>query len=325
MWDATHWRQTPVRRRIAEGQVQQILFQSCPQCSGRDARRGATRDRDTPRRSDDHRGSSFAPVRPAAMSCCRFATPGEGWMRARKVACSSRSLRQRSWARGPGWDFLRSMRSFNSAAGRCRFQVASVSGRPSRCICPGWRRLGLPTTLLPHVSTRSELAGLTILLVEDEDEIREIMSETLSEAGGQVLQAVDGESALEQVAAHGPAVDLLGDRCDDAGDERASTGRAHHATPARRAGDLRVGSPPKRRWGRIGCTAEPSPCSESRSAATSSSSGSGMQQRVVERPVGLAQHRKARPQPLPSACPSLHRDDDSGCSWSASRRKLALS
>lgn len=73
-------------------------------------------------------------------------------------------------------------------------------------------RVASPTAVgnvVPQSSSLRELAGLTVLLVEDEDEIREIMSDTLTEHGGQVLPATDGESALELCATHGRSIDLL--------------------------------------------------------------------------------------------------------------------
>jgi CheY-like chemotaxis protein len=48
----------------------------------------------------------------------------------------------------------------------------------------------------------------TIMVVEDEVEIRELVAASLAVAGYQVLCAEDGRDALEQLGAH-PEVDLL--------------------------------------------------------------------------------------------------------------------
>ena len=49
----------------------------------------------------------------------------------------------------------------------------------------------------------------TILLVEDEDALREVTRRILAEAGYEVIVAADGPQALEVVAAHEGAIDLL--------------------------------------------------------------------------------------------------------------------
>ena len=53
------------------------------------------------------------------------------------------------------------------------------------------------------------LAGLTVLLVEDEDEIREIIRDSLTEHGCRVLEAGDGATALERCGEHDGPIDLL--------------------------------------------------------------------------------------------------------------------
>ena len=86
-------------------------------------------------------------------------------------------------------------------------------------------RVGQGTTFevyLPRVSTagpvgaavttwsdRRELAGLSVLLVEDDDEIREIIRETLVEQGCEVLEACNGRAALDRCGAYGGPIHLL--------------------------------------------------------------------------------------------------------------------
>ena len=65
---------------------------------------------------------------------------------------------------------------------------------------------------------------MTVLLVEDEDDIREIIRDSLEERGCLVLASADGAAALEQCARHDGPIHLLLDRHDDAWDERARAG-----------------------------------------------------------------------------------------------------
>lgn len=54
-----------------------------------------------------------------------------------------------------------------------------------------------------------EPGSLTILVVEDEQGIRELVREVLTNAGFQVLTAANGEEALRTVEAHGGPVELV--------------------------------------------------------------------------------------------------------------------
>jgi CheY-like chemotaxis protein len=49
----------------------------------------------------------------------------------------------------------------------------------------------------------------TILLAEDQDELRELLRETLADRGYTVLTAADGQEALEVAAAHDGPIDLF--------------------------------------------------------------------------------------------------------------------
>lgn len=65
--------------------------------------------------------------------------------------------------------------------------------------CDQERRYDLPP---PH-------GNETILLVEDEQAVRQVMGTLLEKSGYQVVVAVDGEHALQQYAEHGEMIDLL--------------------------------------------------------------------------------------------------------------------
>jgi PAS domain S-box-containing protein len=58
-------------------------------------------------------------------------------------------------------------------------------------------------------SADESLAHLTVLLVEDEDEIREIIGDTLRDRGCQVLEARNGLAALERCTTHEGPIHLL--------------------------------------------------------------------------------------------------------------------
>ena len=64
-------------------------------------------------------------------------------------------------------------------------------------------------TVDPPASSRQVLEGLTVLLVEDEAEIREIIRDTLEENGCSVVEAENGFTAIERCAAHDGPIQLL--------------------------------------------------------------------------------------------------------------------
>ncbi len=69
----------------------------------------------------------------------------------------------------------------------------------------------LPETATRHIMTRSEPSGggfETVLVVEDNDDIRRLTTRTLQQVGYRVLQAASGASALDLVSA-GESVDLV--------------------------------------------------------------------------------------------------------------------
>ena len=49
----------------------------------------------------------------------------------------------------------------------------------------------------------------TVLVVDDEEMIRDVVAESLSDEGYPVIQATNGQEALDAVSAHRPAVILL--------------------------------------------------------------------------------------------------------------------
>ena len=62
----------------------------------------------------------------------------------------------------------------------------------------------------PAKSQENEKGGCeTVLLVEDEESVRELVRETLEARGYKVLEAENGESGLRVAEAHGEGIDIL--------------------------------------------------------------------------------------------------------------------
>ena len=80
-------------------------------------------------------------------------------------------------------------------AGNPRHRHESDGGRYS--VCMGMDRSG-PAALRPLVQ------GLTVLVVDDDDDVRDAMRMVLEQAGARVLAARNGSDALDQLRAHIP-------------------------------------------------------------------------------------------------------------------------
>ncbi|HEX8394411.1 MAG TPA: PAS domain S-box protein [Longimicrobium sp.] len=68
---------------------------------------------------------------------------------------------------------------------------------------------GVPERAAPHPLPEPDGGGETLLLVEDEEQLRAPLSRSLRERGYVVLEAADGREALEVAAGHPGAIDLL--------------------------------------------------------------------------------------------------------------------
>jgi PAS domain S-box-containing protein len=67
-----------------------------------------------------------------------------------------------------------------------------------------------PEEMAPPKSQENEKGGCeTVLLVEDEESVRELVRETLAARGYKVLEAENGESGLRVAEAHGDGIDIL--------------------------------------------------------------------------------------------------------------------
>jgi CheY-like chemotaxis protein len=67
-----------------------------------------------------------------------------------------------------------------------------------------------PEQMTPAKSQENEKGGCeTVLLVEDEESVRELVRETLIARGYKVLEAENGESGLRVAEAHGDGIDIL--------------------------------------------------------------------------------------------------------------------
>jgi CheY-like chemotaxis protein len=67
-----------------------------------------------------------------------------------------------------------------------------------------------PEEMTPAKSQENEKGGCeTVLLVEDEESVRELVRETLVSRGYKVLEAENGENGLRVAEAHGVGIDIL--------------------------------------------------------------------------------------------------------------------
>lgn len=89
-------------------------------------------------------------------------------------------------------------------------ELSSIPGQGARF------RIILPATRRPIPSRESTLLtgddivlDATILLVEDEPSVREVVAEMLAQTGAKVLKAQDGLEAVEIYRAHGATIDLV--------------------------------------------------------------------------------------------------------------------
>jgi len=89
--------------------------------------------------------------------------------------------------------------------------VESAPRRGTRftVLLPRTSHTGAGLSLSAAAPTPAPEGSGTVLLVEDEEMIREIAREFLAEAGYAVLEAVDGQAALERMRLHPHALDLL--------------------------------------------------------------------------------------------------------------------
>ena len=76
----------------------------------------------------------------------------------------------------------------------------------------------------------------TILIAEDEPDLRELARIFLEGYGYKVLEAANGEQAIQMADAFGGPIRSAADRCHHAGNERASVGGKDSGQAARKPG-----------------------------------------------------------------------------------------
>ena len=142
----------------------------------------------------------------ATTSRCRSPTPARAWTRKRCRGSSSRSSRRRRAARGRGWGWPRCTASCSRTTAPSRCTAASGHGTTFYIYLPRATDLGKPAPM----PVASPAAGNeTILLVEDDDRVRALVSNMLRKNGFTVLLASAGDQALEIAARHRGRIHLL--------------------------------------------------------------------------------------------------------------------
>jgi CheY-like chemotaxis protein len=96
----------------------------------------------------------------------------------------------------------------HQSGGMLRATSAPGEGTTVRIYLPRHDDVATTAGAAPSLSTEQHASGGTVLLVEDDEAIRELAAERLRELGYRVLQAGDGAGALN-VLAGGAAIDLL--------------------------------------------------------------------------------------------------------------------
>ena len=111
-----------------------------------------------------------------------------------------------SRARAPASGSRPSTASSSRAAARSGSTASRDTARRSRSIC---RASASPTEPPPAAEAPPRRGTETVLLCEDEPDLRELAREVLEDYGYTVLEAKDGEEALTRAAAHSETIQLL--------------------------------------------------------------------------------------------------------------------
>ena len=174
----------------------------------RDARRRHAADR---HREHGHRRGlrrfALGALRPALTCACASATPAWACPPRRCSVRSTRSSRPSRRGRAPDWGWRRSTGSSSRPAGGRRSTPSPVSAPRSRCCCRPPSKRAWPRSRGP--SPRRPAVRATILLVEDEQALREVTRRILAGAGYEVIVAANGPEALYAAGTHTGPIDLL--------------------------------------------------------------------------------------------------------------------
>ena len=130
---------------------------------------------------------------------------------------SNPSSPPRKWAKAPAWGCPRSTASSGRAAATSGFTASPARGTTFKIYLP--RVAAEAESALPgRVPEATPQGHETILLVEDDDGVRQIAGRILRRSGYQVLEAREGDQALQICrrvpGCHSPGVDRPGNARD---------------------------------------------------------------------------------------------------------------
>ena len=174
----------------------------------RDARGrpAARRDRAGPRWPAALRCRNLG-CRPATTSRSRSPTPAWAWTPRRRRGCSSRSSRPRPKGKGTGLGLSTVYGIVQQSGGELQVRSAPGEGSTFTILFP--RDDGEPAHPSPQPTGDSPRGTETVLLVEDDEQVRGVTRGVLERAGYTVLEARDGVEALRRAGEHPGRIDLL--------------------------------------------------------------------------------------------------------------------
>ncbi len=158
------------------------------------------------RRSARDRGESHAEAAPGAYVVLASATPACGMDAATTARIFEPFFTTKPAGKGVGLGLSTVLSIVTRAGGAVDVQSEPGHGAIVRVFLP---RVDLPLAVEPEQARAAKGGAETILLVEDDPSVRELMRDTLNRAGYRVLDAADSMEARRIASAHAGSLDLL--------------------------------------------------------------------------------------------------------------------